>query len=47
MEQVTRSLAAKAFQTSLPLCKETFFSAAMEDDLVLRLVREVSTLVVG
>ncbi|KAJ8545880.1 hypothetical protein K7X08_018463 [Anisodus acutangulus] len=29
-------LAAKAFQTSLPLCKETFFSAAMEDQLVLR-----------
>ncbi|KAL3813258.1 hypothetical protein ACJIZ3_014526 [Penstemon smallii] len=34
--KVTRSLAAKAFQTSLPLCKETFFSAAMEDHLVLR-----------
>ncbi|PIN05838.1 Soluble epoxide hydrolase [Handroanthus impetiginosus] len=34
--KVTRSLAAKAFQTSLPLCKETFFSAAMEDRLVLR-----------
>ncbi|CAN4079967.1 unnamed protein product [Withania somnifera] len=32
--KVTRSLAAKAFQTSLPLCKETFFSAAMEDQLV-------------
>lgn len=40
MEQVTRSLAAKAFQTSLPLCKETFFSPAMEDHLVLRLVQE-------
>lgn len=36
--QVTRSLAAKAFQTSLPLCRETFFSAVMEDDVVLRLV---------
>ncbi|KAL1540673.1 hypothetical protein AAHA92_24988 [Salvia divinorum] len=34
--KVTRSLAAKAFQTSLPLCKETFFSASMEDHLVLR-----------
>ncbi|KAI3462541.1 hypothetical protein Pfo_019204 [Paulownia fortunei] len=34
--KVTRSLAAKVFQTSLPLCKETFFSAAMEDHLVLR-----------
>ncbi|KAF3444175.1 hypothetical protein FNV43_RR13865 [Rhamnella rubrinervis] len=34
--KVTYSLAAKAFQTSLPLCKETFFSAAMEDHLVLR-----------
>lgn len=33
--KVTRSLAAKAFQTSLPLCKETFFSPAMEDHLVL------------
>lgn len=33
---MTRSLAAKAFQTSLPLCKETFFSASMEDQLVLR-----------
>ncbi|KAI6676195.1 hypothetical protein NL676_036991 [Syzygium grande] len=32
--KVTRSLAAKGFQTSLPLCKETFFSAAMEDHLV-------------
>ncbi|PIN23730.1 hypothetical protein CDL12_03545 [Handroanthus impetiginosus] len=32
--KVTRSLAAKAFQTSLPLCKETF-STAMEDHLVL------------
>ncbi|GFP85316.1 hypothetical protein PHJA_000675300 [Phtheirospermum japonicum] len=34
--KVTRSLAAKAFQTSLPLCKETFFSAAMDDHQVLR-----------
>ncbi|KAL5581818.1 hypothetical protein UlMin_014260 [Ulmus minor] len=34
--KVTRSLAAKAFQTSLPLCRETFFSATMEDQLVLR-----------
>ncbi|KAK9271940.1 hypothetical protein L1049_002307 [Liquidambar formosana] len=34
--KVTRSLAAKAFQTSLSLCKETFFSATMEDHLVQR-----------
>ncbi|KAL8171533.1 hypothetical protein V2J09_023337 [Rumex salicifolius] len=34
--QVTRSLAAKAFQTDLPLCKETFFSPQMDDSLVLR-----------
>ncbi|XP_022927237.1 uncharacterized protein LOC111434144 isoform X2 [Cucurbita moschata] len=34
--KVTLSLAAKAFQTSLPLCKETFFSATMEDRLVSR-----------
>ncbi|KAI3665542.1 hypothetical protein L6452_44169 [Arctium lappa] len=34
--QVTMSLAAKAFQTSLPLCKETFFSEEMDDHLVLR-----------
>ncbi|XP_022759252.1 uncharacterized protein LOC111305748 isoform X1 [Durio zibethinus] len=34
--KVTRSLAAKAFQTSLSLCRETFFSAIMEDNLVLR-----------
>ncbi|PHT56686.1 hypothetical protein CQW23_05172 [Capsicum baccatum] len=34
--KVTRSLAAKAFQTSLPLCKETFFSEGMEDQLVAR-----------
>lgn len=43
--KVTYSLAAKAFQTSLPLCKETFFSAEMEDHLVQRyqkLMRESS-----
>ncbi|KAL0015320.1 hypothetical protein SO802_002389 [Lithocarpus litseifolius] len=43
--KVTRSLAAKAFQTSLPLCKETFFSSTMEDQLVRRyqeLMRESS-----
>ncbi|CAH1413512.1 unnamed protein product [Lactuca virosa] len=43
--KVTMSLAAKAFQTSLPLCKETFFSKGMEDHLVLRyqeLMRESS-----
>ncbi|KAI3699450.1 hypothetical protein L2E82_43775 [Cichorium intybus] len=34
--KVTMSLAAKAFQTSLPLCKETFFSKKMDDNLVLR-----------
>ncbi|KAL4568892.1 hypothetical protein LXL04_024509 [Taraxacum kok-saghyz] len=34
--KVTMSLAAKAFQTSLPLCKETFFSKTMDDHLVLR-----------
>ncbi|KAI3665544.1 hypothetical protein L6452_44171 [Arctium lappa] len=34
--KVTMSLAAKAFQTSLPLCKETFFSEEMDDHLVLR-----------
>lgn len=34
--KVTMSLAAKAFATSLPLCKETFFSNEMEDDLVKR-----------
>ncbi|XVF20797.1 hypothetical protein REPUB_Repub12eG0034000 [Reevesia pubescens] len=34
--KVTRSLAAKAFQTSVSLCRETFFSATMEDNLVLR-----------
>ncbi|KAF5737744.1 hypothetical protein HS088_TW13G00634 [Tripterygium wilfordii] len=45
--KVTRSLAAKAFQTSLSLCKETFFSPTMEDDLVLRyqeLMKESSTM---
>ncbi|CAI9110676.1 OLC1v1010742C1 [Oldenlandia corymbosa var. corymbosa] len=34
--KITRSLAAKAFQTSLPICRETFFSVAMQDELVLR-----------
>lgn len=34
--KVTRSLAAKAFQSSLSLCKETFFSATMEDHIVKR-----------
>ncbi|GAY43899.1 hypothetical protein WN943_005283 [Citrus x changshan-huyou] len=34
--KVTHSLAAKAFQTDLSLCKETFFSSSMEDHLVLR-----------
>ncbi|KAK7394157.1 hypothetical protein VNO78_14677 [Psophocarpus tetragonolobus] len=34
--KVTRSLAAKAFQTSISLCKETFFSATMEDHVVKR-----------
>ncbi|KAG6468915.1 hypothetical protein ZIOFF_073610 [Zingiber officinale] len=34
--KVTLSLAAKAFANSLPLCKETFFSSTMEDNLVLR-----------
>ncbi|XP_015583720.1 uncharacterized protein LOC8263602 isoform X3 [Ricinus communis] len=36
--KVTLSLAAKAFQTDLSLCKETFFTSAMEDHLVMRLV---------
>ncbi|KAM7277976.1 hypothetical protein ACFE04_005110 [Oxalis oulophora] len=43
--KVTYSLAAKAFQTSLSLCKETFFSSRMEDHLVLRyqgLIKESS-----
>ena len=43
--QVTRSLAAKAFQTDLPLCKETFFSAEMEDHLVQWLVRHLTPIV--
>ncbi|XP_027353169.1 uncharacterized protein LOC113863701 isoform X1 [Abrus precatorius] len=45
--KVTRSLAAKAFQTSLSLCKETFFSATMEDHVVKRyqeLMKESSRL---
>ncbi|WCJ25368.1 alpha/beta-Hydrolases superfamily protein [Euphorbia peplus] len=43
--KVTRSLAAKAFQTDLSLCKETFFTSTMEDLLVKRyqeLMRESS-----
>lgn len=43
--KVTLSLAAKAFANSLPLCKETFFSATMDDHLVQRyqeLLRESS-----
>nr|XP_051216744.1 uncharacterized protein LOC127334343 isoform X4 [Lolium perenne] len=34
--KVTLSLAAKAYANSLPLCKETFFSSDMDDELVLR-----------
>ncbi|KAJ4885498.1 alpha/beta-Hydrolases superfamily protein [Raphanus sativus] len=34
--KVTLSLAAKRFQTSIPLCRETFFSSAMDDHLVQR-----------
>ncbi|KFK33255.1 hypothetical protein AALP_AA6G350700 [Arabis alpina] len=34
--KVTLSLAAKRFQTSIPLCRETFFSSAMDDPLVQR-----------
>ncbi|XP_012567997.2 uncharacterized protein [Cicer arietinum] len=34
--KVTYSLAAKGFQSSLSLCKETFFSASMEDHVVKR-----------
>ncbi|XP_068636824.1 uncharacterized protein [Aristolochia californica] len=34
--KVTLSLAAKAFAISLPLCKETFFSPGMEDNIVKR-----------
>jgi len=36
LEQVTLSLAAKGFQKSIPLCRETFFSQAMDDQLVKR-----------
>ncbi|XP_024311592.1 uncharacterized protein LOC100821885 isoform X3 [Brachypodium distachyon] len=32
--KVTLSLAAKAYANSLPLCKETFFSPQMDDELV-------------
>lgn len=45
--KVTLSLAAKAFANSLPLCKETFFSLTMEDQVVLRyqeLMKESSKL---
>ncbi|VAH47193.1 unnamed protein product [Triticum turgidum subsp. durum] len=44
---VTLSLAAKAYANSLPLCKETFFSSQMDDELVLRyqnLMKESSKL---
>ncbi|KAM0839063.1 hypothetical protein ACQ4PT_060553 [Festuca glaucescens] len=34
--KVTLSLAAKVYANSLPLCKETFFSSEMDDELVLR-----------
>ncbi|KAG1334771.1 putative pheophorbidase [Cocos nucifera] len=45
--KVTLSLAAKAFANSVPLCRETFFSSTMEDQLVLRyreLMKESSKL---
>ncbi|EMS45148.1 hypothetical protein TRIUR3_35229 [Triticum urartu] len=45
--KVTLSLAAKAYANSLPLCKETFFSSQMDDELVLRyqnLMKESSKL---
>lgn len=45
--KVTLSLAAKAYAKSLPLCKETFFSSQMDDELVLRyqdLMKESSKL---
>lgn len=45
--KVTLSLAAKAYANSLPLCKETFFSPQMDDELVLRyqaLMKESSKL---
>ncbi|KAK7295789.1 hypothetical protein RJT34_18701 [Clitoria ternatea] len=45
--KVTRSLAAKGFQTSLSLCRETFFSATMEDHVVQRyqeLMKESSSM---
>ncbi|CAN1122577.1 hypothetical protein LINPERPRIM_LOCUS2801 [Linum perenne] len=34
--KVTLSLAAKAFQTDIALCKETFFTSTMEDHVVKR-----------
>ncbi|CAK7344335.1 unnamed protein product [Dovyalis caffra] len=40
--KVTRSLAAKAFQTDLSLCKETFFISMMEDHLVRRVLKTVN-----
>ncbi|XP_062185619.1 uncharacterized protein LOC133889164 isoform X2 [Phragmites australis] len=45
--KVTLSLAAKAYANSLSLCKETFFSPQMDDELVLRyqaLMKESSKL---
>ncbi|KAI4352218.1 hypothetical protein L6164_006491 [Bauhinia variegata] len=45
--KVTRSLAAKAFQNNISLCRETFFSAKMEDHIVKRyqeLMKESSRL---
>ncbi|KAJ3692374.1 hypothetical protein LUZ60_012724 [Juncus effusus] len=45
--KVTLSLAAKAFMNDLSLCKETFFSSKMEDQLVLKyqeLMKESSKL---
>nr|CAB3486818.1 unnamed protein product [Digitaria exilis] len=37
--KVTLSLAAKAYANSLSLCKETFFSPQMDDELVLRILK--------
>jgi len=45
--KVTLSLAAKAYANSLSLCKETFFSPQMDDELMLRyqaLMKESSKL---
>ncbi|EPS71260.1 hypothetical protein M569_03495, partial [Genlisea aurea] len=41
--KVTLSLAAKAFQTSVPLCKETFFSSDIDDRLVVRRYQKLMT----